>query len=85
MENNIHKKLSEKYCPRFGKIAVDMGFITVKQLKDALAEQADDNLSNKSHRLIGSILFEKGWITQKQIDIVLNELFKQGRKSVEIS
>jgi hypothetical protein len=76
MEKGIDKKISEKYCNRFGMIAVDKGFVTPDQLKEALTEQADDNLSNSPHRLIGRIFFDKGWITDEQIDIVMNELFK---------
>ncbi len=79
MGNDIDKELSEKYCPRFAKIAVDKGFITVQQAKEALAEQMDDNLSNKPHRLIGRILLEKGWLTALQVETVLNDLFKQGK------
>jgi hypothetical protein len=60
MSENIDRKISEKYCNRFGIIAVDKGFVTADQLKEALTEQADDNLSNKPHRLIGRIFFEKG-------------------------
>ena len=76
MADDIDKEISGKYCNRFGVIAVDKGFVTADQLKEALTEQADDNLFNKPHRLIGRIFFDKGWVTDKQIDIVLNELFK---------
>ena len=76
MGNDIEKKLSEKYCPRFAKLAVDKGFITADQAKEALAEQMDEDLSNKPHRLIGRILLEKRWLTSLQIEIVLNELLK---------
>ncbi len=82
MENDFYKRLSKKYCPRFGKIAVDMGFVTAKQLKEALVEQVEDNIFNRPHRLIGSIFFEHGWITDKQIDIVLYELFEEKELSV---
>jgi DNA-binding response OmpR family regulator len=70
-------KILKKSLPRFGKIAVDIGFVTEKHLNKALAEQADDDLSNKPRRLIGSILLENGWINQEQLDIVLNEHFKK--------
>ena len=76
MVNDIDKEISKKYCTRFGLIAVNKGFVTADQLKEALTEQADDNLSNRPHRLIGRIFFDKGWITDEQINIVLNELFK---------
>lgn len=81
MANDIDKKISRKYCNRFGIIAVDKGFVTADQLKEALAEQADDNLSNRPHRLIGRIFFDKGWMTDEQINLVLNELFKLGKEN----
>ncbi len=74
MENNFGKNISQKYCERFGIIAVNRGFINADQLKEAFTEQADDNLSDRPHRLIGRIFFEKGWMTDEQIDVVLNEL-----------
>jgi hypothetical protein len=70
------KKLSKRYSPPFGKIAVDMGFITAEQLTEALAEQAEDSLSNRPHRFIGYILSEHGWIDNEQLGIVLDILFK---------
>ncbi len=60
MTEDIDKETSGKYCNRFGVIAVDKGFVTADQLKEALTEQADDNLFNKPHRLIGRIFFDKG-------------------------
>ncbi len=66
-----------KFLPRFGKIVVDMGFVTAEQLNEALAEQVDEDLSNKPHRSVGKILLENGWITDEQIYIVLKELFKK--------
>ncbi len=75
MEDNVYKNLSKQHNPRFGEIAVDKGFVTEGQLKEALVEQVEDNLSNHPHRLIGYILFENGWITNEQFDSVLNILF----------
>ncbi len=75
MKDDVYKNLSKQYSPRFGEISVEMGFVTEKQLKEALAEQAEDNLSNHPHRFIGYVLFEHGWITNKQFDSVLNILF----------
>ncbi len=73
MENDFIEKLTATFA-RFGKIAVDMGFITAEQLKEAMTEQVEDDLADKPHRPIGKILLENGWITKEQIDIVLNEL-----------
>ncbi len=81
--NNISEKidafknLSKQYKPRFGDIAIDKGFVTEKQINEAITEQDVDALFNKPHRFVGSILFEHGWITKKQIDIVVNELYEQ--------
>ncbi len=74
MEDHIDKGISRKYCSRFGVISVNKGFVTADQLKAALIEQADDNVEGRPHRLIGRIFFEKGWMTDNQIDTVLNEL-----------
>lgn len=74
MENNIDEGISKKYCNRFGIISVNKKYVTAEQLKEALTDQADDNISGRPHRLIGRIFFEKGWMTDEQIDMVLNEL-----------
>ncbi|MEE9604129.1 MAG: hypothetical protein V3V70_01035 [Candidatus Scalindua sp.] len=76
MEEDAFKNLLKQYSPRFGEIAIDKGFVTEKHINEALAEQAEDDLSNEPHRLVGSILFEYGWITKKQIDIILYELYE---------
>lgn len=81
--NEIDKELSEKYCPRFGVIAIDLGFVTPDQVKEALAEQIDDNLAGRPHRLIGRILLDQGAMTPQQIDEVLDELFKRDRAAEE--
>lgn len=72
--NNCEQSITEQYCFRFGQVAVEKGFITIEQLKEALSEQVDDDVANRRHRLIGTILFEKDWITAQQIDIVLKEM-----------
>ncbi len=76
MENDVDKKLAEQYFPRFGKIAINMGFITAEQLTEAITEQAEDSLYNRPHRPIGYILSEKGWITNEQVDIVIDIFLK---------
>ena len=79
MADEVDKELSEKYCHRFGMIAVELEFITADKVKEAMAEQVDDNLSSRPHRLLGRILLEKGWMSAQQIETVLNELFKRER------
>jgi hypothetical protein len=62
------KKQVEK---RFGAVAVEKGFITTKQLIEALAIQATENVREGKHRLIGEILSELGYMTPAQVDDVL--------------
>ncbi len=76
MQDDVYKNLSKEHLPRFGKIAVDMRFITAEQLTEALAEQAEDSFSNKLHRPIGKILFDHGWITRDEINFIVLRLFK---------
>ena len=80
---DILKIISDKYCPRFGQTAVEMGFITEAQLKEALCSQIEENLSNQEHRLLGAILFDKEWLTSDQVEKVMNALLKIMRQETE--
>lgn len=68
--------LKKEYRPRSGQIAVEMGFITKAQLLEALSDQVDDDLSHRTHRFLVEIFLEKEWITREQVDIILDELYK---------
>jgi hypothetical protein len=76
MKSKFEKEVS-KLCRRFGTIAVKNRFINSDQLKEAFMEQLDDDLNGREHRLIGTILFEKGLMTWEQVDNVLKELFDE--------
>ncbi len=76
MENDFIKNftVTEKLkatFSRFGQVAIHMEFITVEQLKRALVKQVEEDLTDKPHRLIGRILFEHGWLTRDELDIVV--------------
>lgn len=60
--------------PRFGTLAVELGYISAEQLKTALIEQVEDDLAERPHRLLGTILYEKGWITFRQRETILDRL-----------
>jgi hypothetical protein len=77
---DMHKTISQKYCPRFGQIAVESGFIHEAQLAEALACQMHQELDDHEHRLLGQILFEKEWMSASQIDQVMTELFRRIRE-----
>ena len=66
-----------EHSSQFCKIAVNMGFVTEKQLNKAYVEQIEDYFSNKSIRFIGKILLENRLMTNKEIYIVLKELVKE--------
>jgi hypothetical protein len=68
--------VTSEICHRFGAIAVHKGFITLDELKTAVLIQVDDDVNGREHRLLGSILFDRGLITEDQIDTVLLELKK---------
>jgi hypothetical protein len=78
-------KMSEhgRYCLRFGKVAVENGYLTAERLQLALGEQVKDNLANRPHRVLGAICFDHGWMTAAQIDEVLNLMFKNSQTSQE--
>ncbi|MGC2457295.1 MAG: hypothetical protein WA435_04825 [Gallionellaceae bacterium] len=80
MTNDMRKKISQKYCPRFGQIAVEFGFIHEGQLAEALTCQMHKELVDHGHRLLGQILFEKEWMSASQIDQVMTELFRRIRE-----
>lgn len=77
MSDDNGRNPEKKYTPRSGKIAVRLGFISGEQLKEAVNIQIDDDLANRHHKFLGEILLEKGWITHEQLDILLDELFKE--------
>jgi hypothetical protein len=69
------KNTLQEYCKRFGQISVERGYVTDDRLKEALLEQIDDDLANRPHRNLGTIFFEKDWMTSKEIESVLGEMF----------
>jgi len=71
MLKDIKKKILAK---RFGQIAFEKKFVTSKQVKQALLEQIDDNIAQKPHRQLGTILVEKGWMNAQQVEVVLLEI-----------
>jgi hypothetical protein len=64
------------YCRRFGQIAVEKRYVTPVQLKEALSEQVDDDIAGRPRRPIGAIFFSRSWMTAKQIESVLDEMFQ---------
>ena len=67
---------SIRYARKFGQIAIRKGFISKEQVQEALTEQLSLHSFQRlrPRKLIGEILFENGWITLEQIEIVLEEI-----------
>lgn len=63
-----------KLDKRFGAVAVEMGFITLENLYEAMKIQILENLEGTDHRLIGQILWEQGYIKTEQINEVLKAI-----------
>jgi len=63
------------YALRFGEIAINKGFVTASQMEEAFSEQVSNYPSSiqRPHKFIGEILLDKGWMTLKQVFIVLEE------------
>jgi len=64
----------EKLDKRFGAIAIQKGFITLEQLLDAMKVQIIEDLEDAEHRLVGQILWERGYISTEQIKEVLESM-----------
>ena len=58
----------------FGEVAFEKGFITSENLYEALAIQARALAANKPYMFLGQILIELGYMTERQVLEVLNEL-----------
>ena len=56
---------------RFGVIALELKYITVNQLVDAIRVQVKEEVEEGRHLLIGAILFDQGVMSMDQINHVL--------------
>ncbi len=76
MSDKINTKLTSNYIHRFGQVAIEMGFVTSEQVNQVLTAQVSLDTSSRLRpkKLTGEIFIEKGWMTQKQIQIVMNKI-----------
>ncbi len=70
--------------PRFGTVAIKLGFASFAQVKEALIEQLNNDVEARQHKTIGEIFIEKGWMKHREVrkvmDVILsdkNELVKE--------
>jgi hypothetical protein len=55
----------------FGEIAIERGYVTVAQVKQALEIQREMRRAGEGHKLIGVLLVELGYMSPKQVMEVL--------------
>lgn len=80
MANDAAQPLPKKFWPRFGMLAVEMGFVTVEQVREAMGEQVNDDFAGRPRRLLGDILVQRDWMTPREVNVVLKELFERTRE-----
>ncbi|MBN1442611.1 MAG: hypothetical protein JXA90_07880 [Planctomycetes bacterium] len=56
----------------FGEVALEMGFVSIPQLYEALTVQARYEVRSEPYKFLGEILIELGYMTEKQVLEVLN-------------
>ena len=66
----------EHYEKRFGIVAIEKGFITPENLVEAFKIQIKEDVDFQTHRLIGEILLDSGYMTTMEIQEVLDAVFK---------
>lgn len=74
MGDDAGQSTSDKKLYRFGVMAVFRGYATLNQIQQAIAEQVMENVNGKSHRPLGTILREKGWMTEEQEKSILKDM-----------
>jgi hypothetical protein len=58
----------------FGDVAIELGFCTPAQVLEALdTQRAEDELGER-HRLVGEILFARGYLSKQQVEKVVERL-----------
>jgi hypothetical protein len=60
---------------RFGEVAVELGYLTPDQLRRALTIQQQEAVTERSHRHIGRICIDEGYLS---LPHVLTVLERQG-------
>ena len=65
---------TEHFEKRFGMVAVEKGFVSSEQVVEAIAIQVEENLEQKKHRFIGTVLVEQGYMRHSQIQEVLTSM-----------
>jgi hypothetical protein len=68
------QQLSDRY-KFFGEVALEKRFVTAEQLYQALTHQARLRVEGRMEKQLGQILLEMGYITEEQVNEVLDILY----------
>lgn len=82
MGENSEKEFLNSFTPRFGTIAVEMGFVTIEQVLGVIFEQVMDNHYRKRHKKIGKLMIDKGLMSRKQVEAVLKKIAEFNEEAV---
>ncbi len=69
-DNEMKKKIDK----RFGTVAIEKGYITHEQMERGLYIQQQEDEQFDRHRLIGQILVSEDWITETQVEDILETM-----------
>lgn len=74
----MKRQLLNKHIHRFCQVALDLGFITEEQAREVLEEQVSKDRAARlrPQKMVGEIMLEKGWLTTRQIEMVLSQASK---------
>jgi hypothetical protein len=67
----------------FGEIAVQMGYLTVDQIKRALDIQREMRKAGEGHRLIGVLLVDLGYMSAEQVVDVLDAYDREREEELD--
>jgi hypothetical protein len=77
--------LIRKIKHRFAALCTKKGLINDEQVIDALKIQVRENIEEKTHRPIGEILMELGYMNKKQVEDILNMIIEPRFGDIAIS
>ncbi len=69
-----HDEVSDRY-KFFGEVALEKRFVSAEQLYEALTLQAKTRMEGGMEKQLGQILLELGYLTETQINEVLDVLY----------
>jgi len=83
MTKKDHQDQMVEFCPRFGKIAVDMGFATPRPGQAGINGTVGGQSGRSSSPDSRHHFFEHDWMTASEVEAVVNRLVELTRAGKE--